>query len=188
MYRRLLVVLIVASMAFVLPISLIVVPVRADYVYKFIDLNRFGIGYMHAWDQGHCGQSAVASAINYFLGYLALTDYSVSQYTGSTWYGLTTPQIQNAVIHFALAYNLQGSTWTMGYSTDTMVRQINLGHPLIVMMTTWEGGHATVIVGYRFDPNTGNYSPYTYDLGFSNGWMRDLIVLDYSTGGAGGGW
>lgn len=168
------------SLAVVVSISFVAVPVRADYVYKFIDLDKFGKSSMRAWDRGRCGQSAVASAINYFLGYRALTDDSVAQYTGSHWYGLTTGQIQDAASHFAGSYGLQGRTWTVGFDTNIVVHQIDLGHPVIVTMTTWYGGHASVIIGYRFDPNTGDYTPYTYDLGDANGWMRELIVLDLS--------
>lgn len=123
-----------------------------------------------------------------------LTDDSVAQYTGSPSYGLTTGQIQGAVEHFSSSYLLQGSTWTSGFDINTVVSHINLGHPVIVEMNIWGvpgyagGGHASVIVGYRYDTNTGTYTPYTYDLGTSNGWMHDINVLDFSMGGTSGGW
>jgi hypothetical protein len=188
MLKRVFTVFLIASIVLISGTSLVVVPVRADYVYKFIDLDKFGRGYMPSWDQGRCGQAAVASIINYFLGYRAITDQTVAQYTGSPWYGLDNSQIQGAVNHFAQVYGLRGNTWITGYDTNTMVSQIDLQHPLIVTEATWGGGHATVIIGYRFDPNTGTYTPYSYDLGFSNGWIHNIIVTDYSVGGAGGAW
>lgn len=143
---------------------------------------------MDHWQDGRCGQSAVASAVNYFLGYRALTDDSVTQFTGETCLlgrcGLTTSQVQNAVNHYAEIYSL-GSSGTTGFDMNTVVHEIDLNHPVIVQMTHMKlppNSHFSVVIGYRFDPNTGTYNPFTYDEGFDYGWVwwRSLIVLDFS--------
>jgi hypothetical protein len=169
--------------------SATIVPVKADPQMRMV----YGIydNGMTNWSSGRCGHAAVATVLNFYVGYRAITDDDVAAYIGDHWYGLTLGQVVDAADHFARVFGLRGLAWSeSGLDMYTVMNEINANRPVIVHITTWQGGHWSVIVGYRWDNNANDFKIWIYERGaFESPIVIDIVVVNFSgSGGAGGGW